>query len=188
MAQAKAFTPAKLIVGLIAGEASVFEKTESVLVSLYGPADLRSPLFPFDLTDYYEEQMGRDLRRLFLSFAKLVPPDELGPIKVRTNALEEEIGRGYPARRRAVNIDPGILTASALIMGTAKDFAHRVPLTQGIYAHLELLFGKNQVRCLEWTYPDFRQQGYQDFFHDVRRLYLAQLSGIRGPGARGAGE
>lgn len=175
MAQAKPFPLAKLIVGLIAAEASVFEKAERALVTLYGAVDLRSAFFPFDATDYYEEQMGGGLRRLFLSFSDPVSPDTLGPIKVRTNALEAEIGRGYPALRRAVNIDPGILTGSALIMGTAKDFAHRVPLTGGIYAHLELLFGKNEVRCLDWTYPDFRRTGYQDFFVAVRKVFLAQL-------------
>ncbi len=175
MAEAKAFTPAKLIVGVISGQDEVFEKTETALVSLYGPVDLRSPLFPFNLTDYYEAEMGPGLKRLFLSFAGLVPPDELGPIKLRTNALEAEIGRGYSAIRRAVNIDPGIMTAAALIMGTAKDFAHRIPLAQGIYAHLELLFGRNEVRFLDWTYPDFKQRGYLDFFREVRGIYMAQL-------------
>ncbi len=182
MAQAKAFTPAKLIVGLIAGETTIFEKTESALVALYGPVDIRSPLFPFDLTDYYEAEMGPNLRRRFLSFANLIAPDELAAIKARTNALEEEFGRGRPARRRAVNIDPGIMTAAALIMGTTKDFAHRVPLAQGIYAHLELLFRKSEVRFLDWTYPDFRRPEYGDFFLEVRAVYLDELRRTREPG------
>jgi hypothetical protein len=187
MAEAKPFTAAKLIIGLIAGETVVFEKAERALVALYGEVDLRSGFFPFEATDYYEEQMGSGLKRLFLSFSKLVPPDELGAIKVRTNALEEEIGRGGPAHHRAVNIDPGILTGSALIMGTAKNFAHRVPLTRGIYAHLELLFGKDEARCLDWTYPDFRRQDYQDFFLEVRRLHLARLRTEKGTGDPGSG-
>ncbi|MGB9894061.1 MAG: DUF4416 family protein, partial [Candidatus Saccharicenans sp.] len=71
--------------------------------------------------------------------------------------------------------DPGYLTASALIMATTKDFAHRIPLNQGIYAHLEMLFQKKGVKLLEWTYPDFQQSGYQEFFLRVREVYLAQL-------------
>jgi len=185
MAQAKEFTPAKLIIGLIAGRASVFEAAELALVQRHGPVDLRSALFPFDASNYYHKDMGPGLRRLFLSFADLVPPDRLSAIKVRTNSLEEEIGHGFPDLRRAVNIDPGLLTASALIMATAKNFAHRVPLAAGIYAHLELLFGKNEVRCLEWTYPDFRQPGYQAFLLEARRVYLSRLRRDGGRAAAG---
>lgn len=179
MAQAKAFAPAKLIIGIIAGEAGVFEKAEKALVTMFGPVDFRSPVFPFETTEYYAKEMGPGLKRLFLSFAELVPPDELAAIKLRTNELEAEIGKSYPELHRAVNIDPGILTAAALIMGTAKDFAHRVPLRGGIYAHLELLFGREDVRFLEWTYPDFRQPGYRDFFLEVRKAYLTRLRSDR---------
>ncbi|OGD22267.1 MAG: hypothetical protein A2W03_09250 [Candidatus Aminicenantes bacterium RBG_16_63_16] len=183
MAVAKPFTPAKLVVGVIAGETPIFEKTEGALVALYGPIDLRSGFFPFDATDYYDNEMGPNLRRRFLSFVNLVAPDELAAIKLRTNALEDELGRDQPARRRAVNIDPGIMTPAALIMGTAKDFAHRVPLTRGIYAHLELLFRKDEVRFLDWTYPDFRRSEYGVFFLEVRAVYLEQLRRRRrGPG------
>ena len=74
-----------------------------------------------------------------------------------------------------MNLDPGILTSSALIMATTKNFAHRVPLSGGIYAHLEFLFTKTGVKTLDWTYPDFRGQGYQDFFLNVRKIYLDQF-------------
>jgi hypothetical protein len=121
--------------------------------------------------------MGKGLRRLFLSFSRLVPPESLSDIKVRTNVLEEEMKKSFSRESRVVNIDPGTLTASALIMATAKDFAHRVPLRQGIYAHLELLFSRTAVKLLPWTYPDLRQEGYQSFFWDARQAYLRQLKG-----------
>jgi len=110
-----------------------------------------------------------------MSFVRLISPETLSEIKIRTNALEEEIREEMKQTRRVVNIDPGYLTASALIMATAKDFAHRVPLQDGIYAHLELLFAKNVVRTLDWTYPDYKTEGYQKFFLDVRRIYLPQV-------------
>jgi hypothetical protein len=86
--------------------------------------------------------------------------------------------RSFARESRIVNIDPGILTASALIMATAKDFAHRVPLRQGIYAHLELLFSRNAVKLLPWTYPDFKKEGYQRFFIETREAYLRQLRAL----------
>ena len=175
MAEPKPFLPVKLIVGLISSSVLHFEEAEKALIDLYGPTDLKSPCFPFDLTDYYEKQMGKNLQRIFLSFAGLISPEKLSGIKVQTNALEETLRRESGGSLRIVNIDPGIVTASALIMATAKDFAHRVPLAGGIYAHLEFLFTKNGVKILEWTYPDFRQPGYQEFFSSVRRTYLGQL-------------
>ncbi len=181
MTAPKPFSPVKLICGIIALEENFFKKAEERLVELYGPMDLASPLFTFDFTDYYEEQMGQNLKRKFVSFDNLIFPENLGEIKIRTNALEEEIKEELKAGKRIVNLDPGYMTASALIMATAKDFAHRIPLQYGIYAHLELLFGKDDVRMLSWTYPDFETKGYQIFLLDVRRIYLAQLQSQKKP-------
>ena len=165
----------KLICGIIASRKLTFFRSEERLAQLYGPPDTQSPLFPFDLTDYYEKQMGKNLKRMFLSFQRLVEPDKLSAIKKRTNQLEEEIREEFNSPQRIVNLDPGFLTASSLIMATAKDFSHRVPLQNGIYAHLEFLFGRDEVRILDWTYPDFKGEGYRDYFLGVRRLYLSQL-------------
>lgn len=175
MAEPKTFPRVKLICGIISSEERFFKKAEEHLVRLYGPLDLSSPFFPFNFTDYYEKQMGKDLKRQFISFMSLISPQTLSEIKIRTNTLEKEIREEMKQNRRAVNIDPGYLTASALIMATAKDFAHRIPLQDGIYAHLELLFGKDVVRTLDWTYPDFKTEQYQKFFLDVRRIYLSQV-------------
>ena len=177
MAEVKPFAPAKLIIGIIFSQDAILARTEEAVTAVFGPVDLRSPAFPFDQTDYYDKQMGKGLRRLFLSFSRLVPPESLSDIKVRTNLLEEEMKKSFSRESRVVNIDPGTLTASALIMATAKDFAHRVPLRQGIYAHLELLFSRTAVKLLPWTYPDLRQEGYQSFFWDARQAYLRQLKG-----------
>lgn len=112
-----------------------------------------------------------------MAFARLVMPERLAGIKLQTNGLEDRIREDAAMPGRAVNIDPGILTASALIMATAKDFTHRIPLAHGIYAHLELLFTRTDLRFLDWTYPDFRQDSYRRFFLDLRKLYLEQLRG-----------
>jgi hypothetical protein len=175
LVEPKPFSPVKLICGIIASEEKFFERAEERLVELYGSLDLVSQIFEFDFTDYYEKQMGQNLKRKFVSFDNLIFPESLGEIKIRTNALEEEIKEELKAGKRIVNLDPGFLTASALIMATAKDFAHRIPLQHGIYAHLELLFGKNDIRTLSWTYPDFETKGYQMFLLDVRRIYLSQV-------------
>jgi hypothetical protein len=182
MAEARPFLPVKLIAGVIFSNDDFLELTAAALVKAYGLVDRRSPVFPFKLTDYYEKQMGPGLKRIFLSFEQLVSPEKLSTIKLQTNAMEDSFRRSSGEGRRVVNIDPGILSASALVMATTKDFAHRVPLAEGIYGHLEFLFAKGAVKILDWTYPDFRQPGYQTFFLEIRRVYLAQLKRGAQPG------
>ena len=175
MTEALPFIPVKLICGIIAAQYDVFARSTTCLIEYFGPIDHSSELMEFDFTDYYEKQMGKGLKRKFVSFQEMITPDRLSEAKIRTNVLENEIKNEFASVNRLVNLDPGYMTASALIMATAKDFSHRIPLQNGIYAHLELLFGKKDVQTLDWTYPDFRTEGYQRFFIEVRRIYLQQL-------------
>ena len=174
MASPKLFPPVKLVCGIISSAPGAADEAERRLAALYGEVDLRSPAIAFDQTYYYEAEMGPGLKRRFLSFADLVRPEALTDIKLRTNALEQEIRGNSESALRIVNLDPGYVTAAALIMATAKDFAHRIPLREGIYAHLEFLFSRTGIKILDWTYPDLRGDGYLEFFRDVRTRYLEQ--------------
>jgi hypothetical protein len=145
----------------------------------FGPLDFTSKHMEFKFTDYYMKQMGEGLKRKFVSFAEIIPPDKLSEVKIQTNMLEKELKEEFGSVKRCVNLDPGFMSASALIMATAKDFSHRIPLQRGIYAHLELLFGRNEVQTLNWTYPDYQTEEYQRFFLEVRKIYLLQLKSLR---------
>ncbi|MCK7480408.1 MAG: DUF4416 family protein [Candidatus Moduliflexus flocculans] len=77
---------------------------------------------------------------------------------------------------RPVNIDPGYLTASALIMATAKDFAHRVPLGRG---HLRpprvpVHRGRASRRSIG-PIPICGGEPCRAYFRSVRESYLGQL-------------
>jgi hypothetical protein len=179
MGEIKPFSPVKLICGLIAGNGGLFPEAEARLERLFGPIDARGPLVPFLGTDYYEPEMGSGLFRRFCSFADLVSPERLPDIKIQTNALEDALRKEAGPRGRTVNLDPGILTGSALFFATTKEFSHRPPLQKGIYAHLELLFGKTGARRLDWTYPDFRTEDHIPFFLSVRKSYLEAVRQTR---------
>ncbi|MFQ6082394.1 MAG: DUF4416 family protein [Candidatus Aminicenantia bacterium] len=175
MAKAKPFTPVKLICGIIASRESIFHRAEKELYLNFGPIDFLSQLIPFEFTDYYQKQIGPGLQRKFVSFKDLIDPSKLSEIKLKTNYLEEKIKQELKSKKRVVNLDPGYLTPSALIIATVKNFTHRIPLQKGIYAHLELLFKKREIKTLDWTYPDFKTKEYQKILLEVRKIYLHQL-------------
>ncbi len=180
MTQPKEFARVKLICGVIYKEDPIYGEVRKRLEAEWGPIDSESPAFPFDLTGYYEDEMGGGLLRRFMSFETLIAPEALPEAKLWTIALEAAIRQERGVTGRPANIDPGYLTASAVVMATAKDFAHRIPLARGIYAHLEFLFTRTGVRTLDWTYPDLRREPAQSYFRMVRETYLGQLREIRG--------
>ncbi len=175
MTEAKPFTPWKLITAIMYASTDYLDNARVQLIEQYGPIDRESRTFIFDQSPYYEEQFEGRVKRLLVSFEHLVDPASLSDIKLETNWREKEMKEKEGVGIRVINLDPGILSASSLIMATAKDFAHRIPLQKGIYAHLELMFGKNDIRTLPWTYPDFKDSRYHSFLLETRRIYLAQL-------------
>ncbi len=108
MADPKPFAPVKLVCGIISSGPDAAAGAERRLEALYGPVDLRSPALAFDLTDYYAAEMGRGLERRFLSFAELIRPEALPDIKLRTNALEDEIRRAIGSRPPGRESRPGL--------------------------------------------------------------------------------
>lgn len=158
---------------MLSPEERVFEEAERRLAVEFGAIDLKSQVLTFNFTDYYEEEMGKGILRKFLSFEGLVEPGDLAQIKLFTNHLEkdfQQIGRGRP-----INLDPGYVTGSKLVLASTKDYSHRLYLGQGIYGEVTLRYVKGSFEPLPWTYPDYRTGGYLDFFSEVRRSYLEKL-------------
>jgi hypothetical protein len=162
----------KLVVGIMSSNLNFIEDAEHRLIKKFGKTDFESPLYPFTHTDYYTEEMGEGLQKRFVSFSELVAVEDLPYIKIFTNDLER---RTLKDGNRQVNIDPGYLTHSQLILGTTKAYAHRIYLKEGIYAELTYICKKKKLQPLEWTYPDFKEPSIILFFQKVRERYLKQV-------------
>jgi hypothetical protein len=165
--------PVKLIVGMIFRDLRCCETASGILTKRFGPVDTFSPVLVFDQTDYYEKEMGPELKRRFLSFSRLVPAHRLPSIKVFANKLEKKLSPGK--KGRWVNLDPGYITPSKLVLATTKNFSHRLYIKDGIFEEVTLRFEERSFRPFPWTYPDYRTQPYLDFFGAVRERYLEQL-------------
>lgn len=176
----------KLVMSFIFKEEKDFAKALSETDQRYGPVDFLSESLPFNLTAYYEPEMGGGLLRRMGSFGPLIPPGQLSGVKLWTNALE---ARSLNERGgRKVNIDPGYLAAAKFILATGKDYSHRIYLGEGIYGDLTLIFQKGAFTPLPWTYPDYASQPLIGLLNLLRKRYLWQLknAGVRGSRGQGA--
>ncbi len=166
------FRPEKLICGVLTSRPEYIDPITSELCSKFGSIDFKSDTIPFDFTAYYDEEMGTPIIRLFLAFETLVFPDTLAEIKTFTNRIEEKYS---VERKRLVNLDPGLISLKRLILASTKDNGRRVPLTNGIYAEITLVFIGGEFHHVPWTYPDYRSQRYLDIMKKIREIYKSQL-------------
>jgi hypothetical protein len=168
--------PVKLIIGILAPNESSLKITVESLEAEFGKIDLTSEIWPFTQTDYYKEQIGESILRQFVSIEKLIDPGELAKIKHKTNELEQSLAKqlalGVP---RPVNLDPGIIEPSKLVLATTKNYSHRIYIGDKMYAEVTLIYDKGNWNTLPYTYPDYKQKCYFDFFEKVRRRLLEQL-------------
>jgi hypothetical protein len=165
--------PVKLIRGLLFRQDIDLQKIESSLQQQFGPIDRRSQIFDFKFTDYYVSEMGDALLKRFLSYEKLIMPDTLSDIKNSSNRIESEFST---QGARAVNIDPGYLEESKLVLASTKNFAHRIYLRDGIWAEVTMRYIRGLFVSHDWTYPDHSQPLAIEFFSKVRDIYRGQLS------------
>ncbi len=172
--------PVNLIAGLISNDTDLMRRAIRLLSEHAGPVEAVSDYWPFDTTDYYNAEMGEGLLRQFVSFERLVNPQELAAIKILSNHIEERIcfDLALPPEQRRVNIDPGYVTLSKLVLATTKDYGHRIYLRDGIYAESTLHYENGQWAPWPWTYPDYADGRYHAFFERVRENYKNKLNAL----------
>jgi hypothetical protein len=147
----------------------------------WGPIALESPLYAFDETDYYASTMGRGLWKQFILTEPLVDVAMLADWKTQSNAWESEYaGLQRHEERRPLNLDPGYLTLSKLVLASTKNHAHRIYLRGGIFAELTLQYRHRHWQPLPWTYPDYRRDDFHRFFDQVRQVIQGWTHGSSG--------
>ena len=164
--------PVKLFVSVIAVDRGRMAEVIGELAGAFGQPDFVSEVLPFEYTDYYTAEMGTGLVRRFVTFERLIRPEELPAVKLCTNALEERFAEGG-ARR--VNIDPGYVARQHFILATGKGYSHRPYIGRGIYADLTLEYRRETYRPFVWTYPDYRAPETLEMLNGLRKRYVMQL-------------
>ena len=166
MGIAGTFTKELLVVGVLYSDEAREGRAREMLASMYGPPEELTEPEEFFWTDYYQLEMGRPIFRRYLVFRTLFDPARLAAIKIETNGIETSLAENG---KRCVNLDPGMLGAGRFCLATTKDRAHRIPLSEGIYTELTLIFQKGQFHSLPWTYPDWASEPVRDMLARWRK-------------------
>lgn len=166
----------KLIVASTYKETKILDRVMELLSENYGKIDFIGDEYNFDFTDYYAEEMGTDLKKRILSFRELIYPETITEVKWFAYKLEKMFSK---ENRRLINLDPGYLTKSYVLLTSFKQSPHRIYLRDSVYAELELIYENNEFCLLKWTYPDYRTEQVKDNLHSIRDIYLSQLRELR---------
>jgi len=163
---------ALLFSSIIFGRQEDLENSEKLLAERIGTIDYRSDILEFDKTDYYNDEMGKGLKRIFLGFSDLLERDRLADIKLITNDIEKTFLKDGSRR---VNIDPGLLTLENIVLATGKNFSHRIYVGKGIFAEITLMYTKGDYEPLGWTYPDYATAEVRRILNGLREKYRELL-------------
>jgi len=110
---------------------------------------------PYDFssyTDYYEGEMGEGLKKIMMIIRGSFKQTDLYNFKKEAIKLEERF-KVEGARR--LNIDPGYLSPSKLVLATHKEYPGAIAIGEDLNAIVELVFHKGSYEPLIWTYRDY---------------------------------
>jgi hypothetical protein len=179
MAHPKAAPKTLQLVAIFSRHESALDWGMKKIASHWGPIALTSPRFDHSETTYYAAEMGTGLAKQFLVVDGWYDPGLLHKSKLQSNSWEEELSQSSDydyAESRPLNIDPGYITLTKLVLASCKDRAHRIYLSDGIYAEECLYYLDQRWQTRPWTYPDYQRGDFQSFFVEARELLKTRMS------------
>ena len=166
MAIAKESSKALLFLGIMYNSKTLFTEALEQFCSKYGEVELISEPQNFSqFSSYYNREIGGDVFKSYILFKKPIRRESLAEIKLYTNSLEDQFRDGS---LRPINLDPGYLTVDKFVLASAKDFAHRIYIGDGIYAEVTLHFKRDLVKFFSWTYQDYLNPKVEKFLLNGR--------------------
>ncbi len=163
--------PAVLMFGLMYRDAALYETVKQLLSDRYGAIGSESDRYDFSgHSPYYDSEMGAGIQKRLIAVRPLFPRADI--VEAKQYAVELE-HRFSSDGKRAINIDPGLISEENFILSTGKNFSHRVYLRNGVYAEVTLLFVKgNKIQELPWTYRDYLKEPARSWLLSVRAELL----------------
>jgi len=171
MAEVKDVSPVKYFAAVLYKEKSFLEQAQRSLEESWGSIDVCGDDHLFDVTAYYEPEMGAPLFRRIMSFQILYCPSLLSDIKLACNEIEQSLSVN---KKRTVNIDAGYLDHNKILLASAKEAGQKIYTGKGIYADLAGRYKAGRYQPFEWSFPDFKDGRYDKELLKMRTEYLKQ--------------
>ncbi len=162
----------KLLALLLWRNEEALKEAYAELERVFGRIDYSGSDHPFDVTNYYEPEMGSGLKRTFISFAGTRDPGEAASLKHAAASVEKKLS---VEGRRRVNIDVGYLDPHKLVLLSFKYGAPKIYVGQGVWADPICLYRKGTFQPFAWTFADFKDGRYNKDLLAIRSLYKADL-------------
>jgi hypothetical protein len=158
--------PSLLFISLLFSQREIYNSAFVLLLNRYGEIFLDSDACLWNHTHYYDDELGTPIFRKLLFFRRQFDPLSLPDVKLETNHLEAAY---LIEGKRKINIDPGYLMRSRVVLASAKDYSHRIYLGKGIYGEVALYYKGNQYNPLPHTYFDYRDPLTIELFEKARK-------------------
>jgi hypothetical protein len=163
----------KLFVAILARPQVERSHTLQLLTEVFGSIDYVGPERQFDVTSYYEEEMGKGLVRSFVSFtgphhAEVLPDAKRACIELERGCAIEEGGE----QRRTVNLDVGYLDHHKIVLASTKEVGHKIYLHDGIYADLVARYSQKTFQPLPRCFPDIADGRYNEELLAIRSIFI----------------
>ena len=172
MARPQEPPPGILIVSVIYSSLDALADALQALEKRFGRVQYETMEIECTVAKNYSEEMGDNLIRRFFSFERLISRAALPEIKAQCARIEAQYSdQVEDVIFRTVNIDPGVLCETNLVMAGYRDLKHRVYLRDEVYAEMALIYHHNHWARLPWTPPDFYDDEAVDFFDRTRASF-----------------
>ncbi len=163
---------ALLFISTLFSDNKAFHDSKEILKNSFGEILFISPIIQWDYSLYYKEEIGWPLYRHFIFFKDLIDPGVLADIKLRTNEIELLLSS---EGRRTINLDPGYITLSKVVLASTKNYAHRIYLGKGIYGEVTLIYKDNSYKPHLFTYRDYQDKTHIDILIKARKMLKKML-------------
>ena len=161
----------KLFIAVLSAPSVSPEYVGQLTSEVFGSVEYCGAVIPFDVTSYYEEEMGTGLLRYILGFTGPHQADIL--VGAKLACIELERGSSVDAKR-TINLDVGYLDHNKIVLASTKEAGQKIYLDSGIYADFVARYARGTYNPFDWSFPDFKDGRYNPDFIALRASLLNQ--------------